>query len=65
MRLGGLLTVLMDYITLHVPERIITVLSATYGLVAVGVVCAEMIDVECASDCVSDEDSGCDDGHLS
>jgi len=33
--------------------------------VAVGVVCTEMIDVECASDCVSDEDSGCDDGHLS
>lgn len=26
---------------------------------------SEMIDVECASDCASDVDSGCDDGHLS
>jgi len=31
------------------------------------VVATEMIDVECASDCASDVDSGCDDdaGHLS
>lgn len=26
---------------------------------------SEMIDVECASDCATDFDSGCDDGHLS
>jgi len=29
------------------------------------VVVTEMIDVECASDCATDFDSGCDDGHLS
>ena len=32
---------------------------------AAGVGGTEVIDVEFASDCASDVDSGCDDGHLS
>ena len=35
------------------------------GVLPVLLCVTEMIDVECASDCVSDVDSGCDDGHLS
>ena len=40
--------------------------EAAEAVRCVVVVVTEMIDVECASDCASDVDSGCDDdGHLS
>ena len=62
-------TVLFSTQCIRVPQgapRTANVESKPLKPCGVVAVVAEMIDVECASDCASDVDSGCDDdGHLS